>query len=309
MREAIHSYFRLGTVFFVSYPGAAGSDEELLERLRQFAADDAFEAIELTHIENPAVRKEVIEIVKSACLDVSYAAQGCLLGQKKNLNALDEGERRSAVELMKSCIDEACEMGAESVSFLAGKYEPGKEADAMDALVASVCELCDYMESKGKLRLAIEVFDYDLDKCSLIGPAYRVKELMERVCPLKKNFGALVDLSHIPQIHESVKEAILPVRDYIIQAHMGNCVIKEGCSLRGDLHPRYGYPNSEVDLPMIKEYLETLLEIGFLSKEKRPILSFEVKPFGTDDPKIIMAASKRMLTKAWDLACPQEEYA
>lgn len=306
MREPMEDYLRLGTVFFMSYPKAASDEEELLKRLRKHAADTDFEAVELTHIENPEIRKQVIEICRTGNLAVSYAAQGCLLGTKKNLNALDEIQRMEAVDLMKACIREAYEMGAESLSFLAGRYEIGKEAETMDALVRSLDEICTYAGSMGNLQIAIEVFDYDLDKCSFIGPAERVKELMERVCPKHSNFGALVDLSHIPQLHETVKESILPVSRYISQLHVGNCVIKEGDMLFGDLHPRYGYPDSEVGLPMVREYLETLLRTGVLNKEKRMIFSFEVKPYGEENEEVVMSSSKRMLKRAWNLAEKEE---
>ena len=57
------------------------------------------------------------------------------------------------------------------------------------------------------------------------------------------NFGLLVDLSHIPMIHETIEESILPVKDYIIHAHMGNTVIKSpDCEAYGDNHPRFGIP-------------------------------------------------------------------
>lgn len=306
MRDFLDEYVRLGTVFFVSYPEAGRDGKELLRRIRQHGADPDFEAVELTHIADKELRQEVIRACREAGLAVSYAAQGCLLGNKKNLNALVEEERQSAVALMKECIDEAYEMGAETMSFLAGTYEIGKEEAAMDALVASIKELCDYAKERGELQLAIEVFDYDLDKCSLIGPAWRVKELMERICPEKENFGALVDLSHFPQIHETVKESVLPVSKYIKQLHVGNCVVKKGCPRFGDLHPRYGYPNSAVDLPMVTEYLETLLKEGIITKEKRLIFSFEVKPDEGEDPDLVMASSKRMLRRAWRLAESEE---
>ena len=44
----------------------------------------------------------------------------------------------------------------------------------------------------------------------------------------------------------------------------------------------------------------SLLSIGFLSKEKRPIVSFEVKPFGDEDPDLVVANAKRVLNRAWD---------
>lgn len=42
------------------------------------------------------------------------------------------------------------------------------------------------------------------------------------------------------------------------------------------------------------------MNIGFISKEKRPIVSFEVKPFGNEDPDLVVANAKRVLNLAWE---------
>ena len=66
-------------------------------------------------------------------------------------------------------------------------------------------------------------------------------------------------------IHETIEESILPVKDYIIHAHMGNTVIKSpDCEAYGDIHPRFGFPDSENDVEELAHYLRTLMEIGFL---------------------------------------------
>jgi len=47
----------------------------------------------------------------------------------------------------------------------------------------------------------------------------------------------------------TTEEAILPIKDYIVHAHMGNCVIKDPkLPAYGDLHPRFGFPDSENDV-------------------------------------------------------------
>ncbi|MEI9944953.1 MAG: hypothetical protein WDN26_12145 [Chitinophagaceae bacterium] len=47
------------------------------------------------------------------------------------------------------------------------------------------------------------------------------------------------------------------------------------------------------------DYLRVLLNIGFLNTEKPPIVSFEIKPFGDEDPDIVIANAKRTLNEAW----------
>jgi sugar phosphate isomerase/epimerase len=110
----------------------------------------------------------------------------------------------------------------------------------------------------------------------------------------------MVDLSHIPQLHETIEESLLPVKDYIIHAHMGNCVIKDpSMEAYGDQHPRFGFPNGENDVEELTQYLQVLFDIGFLNEENPPIVSFEVKPVGDEDPEIVIANAKRTLNQAW----------
>jgi len=114
------------------------------------------------------------------------------------------------------------------------------------------------------------------------------------------NFGLLVDLSHIPLIGESPAEAILPVREYLVQAHLGNCVMGDPAQpAYGDCHPRFGFPNGTNDVEQVLEFLKVLKEIHFLNTQNPPIVSFEIKPFGDDDPDLVIANAKRTLNEAW----------
>ena len=150
------------------------------------------------------------------------------------------------------------------------------------------------------MKIALEVFDYDVDKKSLIGPAPLALRYAKEIREEHDHFGLMVDLSHIPLIHETIEEALLPVKDYIVHAHIGNCVVKSAdLSGYGDLHPRFGFPNGENDVEEVLHYLKVLFQIGFLNGKDRPIVSFEIKPFGDEDPDVVIANAKRTLNEAW----------
>ena len=55
------------------------------------------------------------------------------------------------------------------------------------------------------------------------------------------------------------------------------------------------------DVEELAAYLRLLLKIGFLNEKKRPIVSFEIKPFGEEDPEVCLANAKRTLDLAWEL--------
>jgi len=134
----------------------------------------------------------------------------------------------------------------------------------------------------------------------LIGPAPLALRYAKEVRALHPHFGLMVDLSHIPLIHETLEQALLPVKDYISHAHIGNCVVKSpDMPAYGDVHPRFGFPNGENDVPEVVAYLKVLKDIGFLNDKNPPVVSFEIKPFGDEDPDIVIANAKRTLNEAW----------
>ena len=99
---------------------------------------------------------------------------------------------------MKQGIDQAYEMGAVAFGFLAGRYAEETKEEAYQALVQSTKELCAYAAAHGNLKLALEVFDYDLDKRSLIGPAPLAKRFAEEITKSMTTSGSWW-ISHIPE--------------------------------------------------------------------------------------------------------------
>ena len=101
---------------------------------------------------------------------------------------------------------------------------------------------------------------------------------------------------------ESARESLVPVKDYIIHAHMGNAVVKSPeLPAYGDAHPRFGFPNGANDVEELVDYLRVLLKIGYLREGQPRILSFEVKPFADEEPEVVVANAKRVLNRAWAL--------
>lgn len=300
MQESIKKYMKVGLIHFMAYPATIKGEGHIEETIKKIVVDDYFDAIEITWIKDSLIREKVKKMLDSSHMTVAYGGQPRLLTTGMNINDLDENKRAEAVVSLKAGIDEAYQMGAVGFAFLSGKYLEASKEQSYQALIKSTKELCSYAKSKGNLKIALEVFDYDIDKKSLIGPVELAKRFAQEMTSEFDNFGLMVDLSHIPMIHETNEENLLPIKEYIIHAHMGNTVIKDASfEAYGDTHPRFGFPNSENDVDELVAYLRTLMQIGFISEERRPIVSFEVKPFGDEDPDIVIANAKRTLNLAW----------
>lgn len=302
MDKPMRRYMKVGTILHVSYKELGSGEGPILECLKKIVTDPYFEAVEVARMKDAGVRRAAAEMIACGHMVTAYGGQGRMLGAGLNINDLNEEGRKKALDSLKEGIDEAYEIHAADFAFLAGRYEEATKEASFQALLRSTRELCDYAAQKGDMPVLCEVFDYDIAKRSLIGPVDMVRRYAETICAEYDNFGLMVDLSHIPMLHESLEENLLPIKEYIRHAHMGNTVIKASdCPAYGDEHPRFGFPDSENDVEELAAYLRLLLKIGFLNEESRPIVSFEVKPFEGEDPDVVLAGAKRTLDLAWEL--------
>ena len=300
MIESMYSFMKVGLIHFMAYPSTMKGEGPILETIKKIAVDDYFNAIEISWINDLEVRNSVKKMLDVSHMTVAYGGQPRLLITGHNINDIHEDCRIKAVETLKEGIDEAYEMGAIGFAFLSGNYEEDSKEKAYQSLLQSTKELCSYAKAKGNIKIVHEVFDYNVDKKSLVGPVELAKRYAEEITKEFNNFGLMVDLSHLPLIKETAEEAILPIKEYIVHAHMGNCVVRDASlPAYGDTHPRFGFPDSENDVSELVEYLKVLKQIGFLNKMNPPIVSFEVKPFEDEDPDIVIANAKRTLNLAW----------
>ncbi len=302
MTESWRQLFDVGLVHFMAFP-----EGDPVEQVRFLAEDDFFDVVEIKPYE-----PEVMEQIKSICaqggMSVGIAAQPALLGGKLSLNNLDEAGRAAAIASVKGAIDAAYMMEARLAVCLSGPM-PENENDlpaAMDAMVDSCVQLCGYAQEKAGdycVTLSVEQFDDTTDKKCLIGPADLTVELAEKVKEQVDNFGITADLSHLPMLPGSQFEILSALAPHIVHMHAGNCVsADESFNLYGDLHPRFGYPNSDTDVPELVEFIKDLIRIGYFEKEvptDKPILTFEVKPYDGDTSELIVAHTKRSFKRAW----------
>jgi sugar phosphate isomerase/epimerase len=298
MNQPMLKYMSVGLVSFMAFPEMLADDMVALEKIRRIAQDDFFDAIEIARITDSSIREQAAAVLAQSHMRVCYVGSPVLMESGLNLNDLDAERREQAVAAMKANIDNAYQFGAEGFGFLSGRYQELQVEQAFSALVDSVHQLCTYAQALGNMKILLEVFDYDVDKCALIGPTLRAKSFAEAMQDCQ-NFGLMVDLSHIPLLHESINESVQPLSRFIQHAHMGNAVVIPGLDAYGDRHPRFGFPGGANDVEQLTAFLRALLDIGYLNEQNPGIVSFEVKPFGNEDSEMILASAKRTLKMAW----------
>ena len=293
MKEPIQKYFQVGTIQWISFPVS-----DPMDSLREICRDDFFDAIEVKGYGDR--NAEAKALLDQSHLKVCYGAQPRLLGPKLNPNALDEEDRQKAEATLIAAVDEAECLGAKGIAFLAGKWAPETKDQAYAQLLKTTRAVCDYAAAKG-MNVELEVFDYDMDKAALIGPAPLAARFAADMRTTHANFGLLVDLSHFPTTYETSRFVVRTLRPYITHFHFGNAVVEKGCDGYGDLHPRMGYPHSANDTPQLLDFLTVLKQEGFFDAENPYVLSMEVTLRPGEDEKTVLANTKRVLKRAWAL--------
>ncbi|MCB7318166.1 sugar phosphate isomerase/epimerase family protein [Lacrimispora sp. 210928-DFI.3.58] len=297
MKDPIQKYFQVGTIQWMTHPPVSYS---VADSVKTICCDEYFGAFEITHIADEETREKVKRMLEQSHLKVCYGAQPRLLGPKLNPNHIDEEERKKAEAVLLDSIDDAEYMGAKGIAFLAGKWEPETKELAYAQLLKTTRAVCDYAAKKG-MMVELEVFDFDMDKAALIGPAPYAARFAADMRMTHNNFGLMVDLSHFPTTYETSKFVVQTLRPYITHFHIGNAVVKQGCEAYGDQHPRFGFPESANDTEQLVDFFTVLKEEGFFQKENPYVLSLEVKPWADEDGDIILANTKRVINRAWAL--------
>lgn len=297
MKESIHKYFDIGTILWMSYPPTRYDYKETLKKV---LIDDYFTAIEITQIKDDKLRAETKELLEQSHIRVCYGAQPRLLSNGLNPNDIDEKGRKKAEVTLIEAVDEAEYLGAKGIAFLAGKWEAETKDKAYDQLLKTTINVSNYAAKKG-MAVNLEVFDYDMDKAALIGPAPYAAKFAADVRTVCNNFGLLVDLSHFPTTYETSRFVIQTLKPYITHFHIGNAVVKSGFDGYGDKHPRFGFPNSANDTPELLDFFRILKEEGFFRADDPYVLSLEVTLQEGEDGDIVLANTKRVINRAWAL--------
>ena len=296
---------RLSIVHAMAYPASTPGERPYLETLNKLAQDNFFSVLEIVWVKDPAIRKTIRKMIESAHIAVTYAAQAALLNQKLDLSSPIDNERQRAVSQIRTCIDEACELGAERMSLLSGfDHGESKRKESMRFLVQSLKEICAYGEER-HMPITLEAFDREVEKKCLIGPAEEAVALARAIRREYSNFGIMYDMAHGPLLDEDPRHALTLLKPFLIHVHVGNCVKRDKSNpAYGDKHPRFGIQGGEHDVAELTKFIKILFDVGYLTKRQRegktvPIVGFEIKPMPDEDPDLVVAGTKRVWREAW----------
>lgn len=299
---------RLGIIQGMIYPDCGTSAARTIETAKQVMLDDFFSVLVVGRMEDTALAA-VKSMAADSHVSLGVGAAPVILGGKHNLGNLDEVARRAGVEALKKSIDDAYFLGAPFIELLDGaKTYPGprNEQQAARQLVRSLVELCRYSEEKATgepVWVLLETFDREIDKKSFVGPSKLAVEIAAQVKAEQKNFGLTVDMGHLPLIGEGFKESLETLKEFLVHAHLGNCIKDQTSPYYGDSHPGFGLPGGVADVAELTEFLAALVGIDYFEKKGMPTgvpwLTFEIKPQTDQSPELLMVNARRVFEEAW----------
>lgn len=293
----------VGLVHFMAFPECMTGEGPILDSLQTLLDDDFFQAVEMTHIADGAVRKEVARRIAASGKWLGYGAHPLILGGKLNIHSRDRVNRARSLARLKQAIGEAAEMGAKGFVVMSGT-DPGHEfrSEETDILVESLDRLCTWVrETESGMHLVIETFDRaGYGKNCLVGPTGEAVEIAKRVRERHPNFGILLDLSHLPLLNESPAESVPAAREVLVHAHVGNCVCRvPDDPYYGDNHPPFGFDSGENGVDELADFLQNLRTVGYLREGTRSVVSAEIRPMGDLTTADVIENTKQTLRAAW----------
>ncbi len=307
MQDAIESYCHVGLIHHMAFPEVITGEGPIAATLEKIVVDPFFSAVEVTQMKDPAVRAEAACMLAASGMDVIFAAAPPLMQQGLSLADTDRGKRQQAVDLGKSLMGQATQLGA-SIFVVASGADPGEaqRPQATEALIDSLKQLCaeaQQLAEERMLSVSLETFDRTIDKRFLMGPTAEAAKAMTAVYEEHSNCGLTIDLSHQPLLRESIQDMVLTAVDHLIHVHIGNCVLEDTSHpAYGDRHPRFSCAGGVVGVEELRRFLESLVYAGYFRKSTpttMPVVSFEVQPMTGEKPEWIIAQAKRTLREAW----------
>ena len=259
------------------YPESITNGDAHTENLRKLASNPYVDALDCWVWASHS--KEELAILRDSGKVINYNI-GDRVGEVPVLpHTADAKERTYAFEILKRETEFALESGAKKIIFASGKdVAPEERADARKRLEEFILEWSQMLPKD--VWLTIEPTDRDVDKFFLLGDAEETCQVVRNI--RKDGFermGILLDMGHVPIMHETLESASVKMGELLEHIHLGNCIIKNQANqLYGDKHPCWGAVDGEYDEKDGEVFLNCLKDVGYFTRGHAQTVSFEMRP-------------------------------
>lgn len=267
----------LGVNHMFLYPDSMVSEDAHIKSLKNLAATDKVNALDCWMWRGETSREEKKILLDSGKI-INYNI-GDRFGEDVALPASkNKADRDRAYDLMMREIGYALELGSKKIIFGSGPDDPTDRKGAQERFADFILRVARQLPRD--VELSFEPTDRDIHKFFLYGS---LDETVDFIHFIKnngfKNIGLLLDMCHVPIIHETLESAIAKGRDVLNHVHLGNSVIRDPYDpLYGDRHSAWNYKGGEYNEEDGIRFLHMLGDIGYLDREKATV-SFEMRPY------------------------------
>ena len=259
------------------YPEAITDQKAHTDTLRELVTLPRLEAVDCWVWRTSEASREEIGILRACGKQVNYNI-GDRFGEKPVFPAsMEAAERRYALYILRREIGFAMECGAKKIVLGSGPDVPGMREDAKKRFADVLYDV--FSDIPKDVMICLEPTDRDMDKHFLFGPAAETADFVRRMrCGGLTNFGMLLDMAHIPLMHETLETAVRAAGETIVHVHLGNNIVSNPENpMYGDRHVPFGTPESAYTERDVAEFLRILNESGYLKQDPCTV-SFEVRP-------------------------------
>ena len=258
------------------YPEAITNAVAHTATLKRLAANPLVDAVDCWIWRGESSAEE-IKILKDSGKVINYNV-GDRFGEEQSFPASPEkAERERAYSLLMREVGYALEVGSKKIIFALGPDLPTDREAAKERVLELTLRVGAQLPDD--VHLSLEPTDRDIDKKFLFGP---VSETVEFIGRVKQNgferIGLLLDMCHVPIMHETLESALEKSKGVLNHVHLGNGVMKTDSPFYGDKHTAWNHPDGLYTEADGGRFIHMLKEIGYLDRADATV-SFEMRPY------------------------------
>ncbi|WP_432799944.1 TIM barrel protein [Poriferisphaera sp. WC338] len=259
-----------------------GNSRAHYETLKAIVEDERFDILDMWVPEDEPYRTKTIDMLLQSNKHIYYNC-GNRSGRPSLAPAsMDKDKREYTLSVYMDELVRAKAIGAKKLITNSGPNNITQRNKAFELLVDFYVELC---QSAPEMLIMIEPTDWDMSKKKLIGSSQEAvdicRQVHQRGCP---NMASMVDMCHVPLMHETLTQALTDTESCLAHIHLGNCILHDQSHpLFGDKHVPFGIEDGEYDVEEIAEVFRIGINSGYFSKKSQGSVSIEIRPLPDDD--------------------------
>lgn len=292
------NYIRLGLNHHLLYADVIHDSDEHLRTLKTVLSDSRLDILDMWYPWD--IKDQVIKAIKDSGTTIYYN-MGNRAGQKALAPAsMDDEHRAFSMDIYKDELKRAKLCNAQKIITNSGPNDVENREKSIDHLVEFYIELCKCAES---MTVMIEPTDWNTSKCKLIGSSAEAADICSRVRDAGcKNMASMIDMCHVPLMHETLKQAVNDTGDYLEHIHLGNCVVDKSSAFYGDKHPGIGIEGGVYGVEKIAEIFRLCLACGYFNKDDSGSASIEMRVLPGKSSEECLDKYYKKVSEAWDMA-------